>query len=88
MPHTKVSRALADVRRQLCTGKTRGKRPRPLSPEEVQALQQKLLVLEAELARLARERVLARIHRGTQRVVAVPVETGSRAPPEIGCGFP
>ncbi len=88
MPHTRVSRALADVRRQLRTGKTRGKRPRPLSPEEIQALQQNLLVLDAEMTRLARERILARIHRSTQRVVAVPVVSVSRAPREIGCGSP
>ena len=88
MPHTQASRALADVRLQLRTARTRGKRPRPLRPEEVQALQQKRSALEAEMARLAKERAASRIHRSIQCVVAVPMETVSRTPPEIGCGFP
>ena len=92
MPHTKVSRAIADVRRQLRTGQTRSKRPRPLTTEEVQALQHKRLSLEAEMRRLMEERALTRIRRTTPWVAAVAAERVEQdvnhTPPEVGCGFP
>ena len=36
---SKQSRELANVRLQLKTGKTRGTKPRPLTPEELRALE-------------------------------------------------
>ena len=103
MPHTKASRALSDVRLQLRTGRTRSKRQRPLSAEELQALQHKRAALEVEIGRLGQERALARMREircmGAQAPelsmdteVPSPLQGEERrtedALPEIGCGVP
>ena len=104
MPHTRASRALADVRLQLRTGRTRGKKPRPLRAEEVQTLQWKRAALEVEIGRLGRERALARMREircigahvpqaGIDTEAPPPPQGEARrrtedALPEIGCGVP
>ena len=56
------SRALAHVRLQLKTGKTRGTNPRPLSSEEVCALEARRDELQAEMATRQRQRILSRVN--------------------------
>ena len=63
--NSKLSRALADVRLQLKTGKTRGTNPRPLSIEEVQALEVRRDQLQAEMLEAKRRRVVARVNTHT-----------------------
>ena len=53
----KLSRALADVRRQLKSGKTRGANPRPLTLEEVQALELRRDQLQANMLEPNRRRL-------------------------------
>ena len=55
---SKQSRDLANVRLQLKTGKTRGSNPRPLSSEEVHALEARRDQLRAEMAGRQRQRVV------------------------------
>ncbi len=57
--HSVQSRALAHVRLQLRTGKTRGSNPRPLLPEEVSALEARRDVLQTEMASRQRQRILS-----------------------------
>ena len=59
--HSLQSRALAHVRLQLKTGKTRGTNPRLLLPEEVSALEARREVLQTEMANRQRQRVLHRM---------------------------
>ena len=56
------SRTLAHVRLQLRTGKTRGSNPRPLSSEEVRALEARRDELQAEMANRQRQRILSRVN--------------------------
>ena len=63
--HSVQSRALANVRLQLRTGKTRGPNPRPLSTEEVRALEARRDDLQAEMASRQRQRILSRINAHT-----------------------
>ena len=63
--HSKQSRALANVRLQLRTGHTRGKNPRPLTAEEVEALEQKAAQLQEEMADARHQRTVARINNHT-----------------------
>ena len=55
-PISKQSRDLANVRLQLKSGKTRGSNPRPLSPEEVCALEARRDQLHSEMAGRRRRR--------------------------------
>ena len=103
MTRSKASRALADVRVQLRTGRTRSKRSRPLGVEELQALQWRRTALEDEIVRLGQERTLARMRQircmGAQ-VPELSMDTEEQPPPqgeerrtkdalpEIGCGVP
>ena len=59
--HSLQSRALAHVRLQLKTGKTRGTNPRLLFPEEISALEARREVLQTEMANRQRQRVLNRM---------------------------
>ena len=59
--HSLQSRALAHVRLQLKTGKTRGSNPRLLLPEEVSALEARREVLQTEMASRQRQRILNRM---------------------------
>ena len=59
--HSLQSRALAHVRLQLKTGKTRGPNPRLLLPEEVSALEARREVLQTEMASPQRQRILNRM---------------------------
>ena len=61
---SKQSRALAHVRLQLRTGKTRGSNPRLLSSEEVHALEARRYWLQAEMADRQRQRLAERLARG------------------------
>ena len=61
-PHSIQSRTLANVRLQLRTGKTRGTNPRPLSSEEVCALEARRDELQAEMATRQRQRILSRVN--------------------------
>ena len=56
------SRTLANVRLQLRTGKTRGNNPRPLSAEEVCALEARRDELQTEMANRQRQRILSRVN--------------------------
>ena len=56
------SRTLANVRLQLRTGKTRGSNPRPLSSEEVCALEARRDELQTEMANRQRQRILSRVN--------------------------
>lgn len=69
--NSKTSRALADVRLQLKTGKTRGRNPRPLSSDETQALELKRVQLQEEMAMARHERSAARINNCTTRKAAL-----------------
>ena len=53
---------LANVQRQLRSGKTRGTNPRSLSPEEVQALEARRDQLQAEILEAQRKRVADRVN--------------------------
>ena len=64
-PHSKASRALADIRLQLKTGKTRSANPRDLSPEEVRALEARRDQLQAEMLEARRQRFVARLNAHT-----------------------
>ncbi len=64
-PISKHSRDLANVRLQLKSGKTRGSNPRPLSPEEVQALDARRTKLQAEMAEGRRQRLVGRVNAHT-----------------------
>ena len=59
MPTSPLSRALADVRAQLKTGKTR--KGRPLEPEEIATLEQKRDQLVAQMRDQRQERFVARV---------------------------
>ena len=63
--HRKQSCALANVRLQLRTGHTRGNNPRPLTAEEVEALEQKAAQLQEEMADARHQRTVARINNHT-----------------------
>ena len=69
--NSKTSRALADVRLQLKTGKTRGRNPRPLSSDEVQALELKRVQLQEEMAMARHKRSAACINNCTARKAAL-----------------
>ena len=56
------SRTLAHVRLQLRTGKTRGSNPRPLSSEEVRALEARRDQLQTEMANRQRQRIVSRVN--------------------------
>ena len=56
------SRTLANVRLQLRTGKTRGSNPRPLSLEEVRALEARRDQLQTEMANRQRQRIVSRVN--------------------------
>jgi len=62
-PHSKASRALADIRLQLKTGKTRS--ARKLSPEEVLSLEARRDQLQAEMLEARRQRLAARVNAHT-----------------------
>ena len=64
-PISKQSRDLANVRLQLNSGKTRGSNPRPLSPEEVRALEARRDQLQAEMAEGRRQRLVGRVNAHT-----------------------
>ena len=66
-PHSKTSRALANVRLQLRTGKTRGPNPRPLSADEIQALELKRAELLEQMAEARHQRSVNRINDHTTR---------------------
>ena len=72
--NSKTSRALADVRLQLKTGKTRGRNPRPLSSDETQVLELKRMRLQEEMAMARHERSAARINNCTTRKAALEQE--------------
>ena len=59
---SKMSRAIARVREQLKSGKTRGVNPRPLTADEIQALEQKAAQLQEEMAEARHQRSVARIN--------------------------
>ena len=65
--NSKTSRALADVRLQLRTKKTRGRNPRPLTADELHALELKSVRLQAEMAEARHERAVARVNSHTTR---------------------
>ena len=69
--NSKTSRALADVRLQLKTRKTRGRNPRPLLSDEVQALELKRVQLQEEMAMARHERSAVRINNCTTREAAL-----------------
>ena len=64
-PTSKTSRALANVRLQLKTGKTRGSNPRKLTADEILALEQKATRLQAEMAEARHQRTAARVNSHT-----------------------
>ena len=64
-PISKQSRDLANVRLQLKSGKTRGSNPRPLSSEEVRALEARRDQLQAEMADRQRQRIVNRVNAHT-----------------------
>ena len=64
-PISKQSRDLANVRLQLKSGKTRGSNPRPLSSEEVHALEARRDQLQAEMANRQRQRIVNRVNAHT-----------------------
>ena len=59
-PNSKQSRALADVRKQLSTGKTRGVNPRKLTADETRLLEQRAAQLQVEMAEARYQRSLTR----------------------------
>jgi len=59
---SKQSWDLANVRLQLKSGKTRGSNPRPLSTEEVHALEARHDQLQAEMADRQRQRIVSRVN--------------------------
>ena len=61
-PISKQSRDLANVRLQLKSGKTRGSNPRPLSSEEVRALEARRDQLQTEMADRRRQRIANRVN--------------------------
>ncbi len=63
---SKESRALANIRLQLKTGKTRGKNPRELPTEEITALESRRDALTEQMKQKARERTVARINAHTR----------------------
>eukprot|EP00973_Karenia_brevis_P060048 8355317-Karenia_brevis.AAC.1 len=63
--HSKQSRALANVRTQLKTGKTRGNNPRKLTADEILALEQKATQLQEEIAEARHQRSVNRINSHT-----------------------
>ena len=65
--NSKTSRALADVRLQLRTKKTRGKNPRVLTADELHALELKSVRLQEEMAEARHERAVARVNSHTTR---------------------
>ena len=78
--NSKASRALADVRLSLKSGKTRGRYARTLTDEETQALEQKRDRILAEMKEAAKERVVNRINKHTSaesdRVVTAVQQDG------------
>ena len=65
--HSEASRALANVRLQLKSGKTRGATPRDLTPAEIQALEERRDQLEADLIEARRKRVADRVNAHTTK---------------------
>ena len=63
--HSKLAQDLGDVRRRLKSGKTLGRTPRPLTAEEIEALEKKRDDLLAQIREAAKERGIARIARHT-----------------------
>ena len=61
-PISKQSRHLANVRLQLKSGKTGGSNPRPLSSEEVRALEARRDQLQTEMADRRRQRIANRVN--------------------------
>ena len=68
--HSKQSRALANVRLQLRTKKTRGKNPRVLTADELHALELKSVRLQEEMAEARHERAVASVNSHTTREAA------------------
>ena len=64
-PISKQSRDLANVRLQLMSGTTRGSNPRPLSSDEVHALEARRNQLQAEMAVRQRQRIVNRVNAHT-----------------------
>ena len=58
--NSKTSRALADVRLQLRTKKTRGRNPRPLTVDELHALELKSVRLQEQMSGAHRQRRMAK----------------------------
>ena len=75
-PISKQSRDLANVRLQLKSGKTRGSNPRPLSPEEVCALEARRDQLHSEMAGRRCRRLLLLLSRGRERVNNITTKEG------------
>ena len=65
--NSKLAQDLGDVRRQLNSGKTRGRTPRPLAAEEIEALEKKREGLLAQMKEAAKERGVARVVQAVQR---------------------
>ena len=78
-----LSKALGNLRVQLRTRKTRGKNPRFLTETELQLLEQRRCVLEAEMAHRASLRlergISAHITTETSRVITAVREVGAEA---------
>lgn len=80
-PHTKTSRDLANIQRQLKSGKTRSNNnnPRDLKPEEITALEQRRAALVALKREAATKRLINRVNshttREADRVIASQVPT-------------
>ena len=64
-PTSKESRALANVRLQLKTCKTRGENPRKLTADEILALEQKAAQLQGAMAEARHQRSAARVNSHT-----------------------
>ena len=60
-----LTNELANVTRQLKSGKTRGSNPRDLDAEEISALEEKRDALKSKMRKLATERNIARINEHT-----------------------
>ena len=64
--HTKASRDLCNVKQQLKSQSTRGKNPRPLVAEEIEALEKRRDGLLAQMKEAAKERGVARVVQAVQ----------------------
>ena len=89
--NSKTSRALADVRLQLRTKKTRGENPRVLTADELHALELKSVRLQEEMAEARHERAKGQPHESRdveQRLAsAAPSALGGdkAAAPDMAC---